>query len=265
MKRRLILTLAAGVLTILLMGQGVLAQHTHTEPQCDVESVIAHQQEHAQELVNFAAEAETDLDAALAKLYRTAVAYQALAAECGFDDAAAVEAEHEAEHAAAEVESQDILALANSIGDPEAGKELFNTFRAEVSFACATCHRVDSTEVLVGPGLLGVGSPTHDHSAHSDTTMEMNMPMPEATTAVDHGHSMEATPEADHDHSADAAPEAEAERTLDQIVTYLHTSIVDPSAYVVPGSPDNLMPKVYGEILTEDDINNLIAYLLTLR
>lgn len=46
---------------------------------------------------------------------------------------------------------------------------------------------------------------------------------------------------------------------------YLHTSIVDPSAYVVEGFPDNLMPKIYGEIFTEEQINDLIAYLYTLK
>ena len=44
---------------------------------------------------------------------------------------------------------------------------------------------------------------------------------------------------------------------------YLRESIVDPSAYVAEGEFDNLMPKVYGEILTEEEIDHLIAFLLT--
>ena len=44
---------------------------------------------------------------------------------------------------------------------------------------------------------------------------------------------------------------------------YLRESIVDPSAYVAEGESDNRMPKVYGEILTEEEINHLIAFLLT--
>lgn len=45
-------------------------------------------------------------------------------------------------------------------------------------------------------------------------------------------------------------------------VEYIHQSIVDPSAYVVEGYRD-LMNKTYGETLSEGDINNLIAFLLT--
>ncbi len=47
-------------------------------------------------------------------------------------------------------------------------------------------------------------------------------------------------------------------------VEYLHQSIVDPSAYVVEGFPDNLMPHVFGQVFTEEQINDLIAYLMTL-
>jgi mono/diheme cytochrome c family protein len=46
---------------------------------------------------------------------------------------------------------------------------------------------------------------------------------------------------------------------------YIHTSIVNPSAFVVPGFPDNLMPKVYGEIFTEEQINDIIAFIKTVK
>jgi cytochrome c2 len=43
---------------------------------------------------------------------------------------------------------------------------------------------------------------------------------------------------------------------------YLRESIVDPTAYLVEGyvAP---MPRVYGDILSEEDINDLIAFMLT--
>ncbi|MCH8094787.1 MAG: c-type cytochrome [Chloroflexi bacterium] len=44
---------------------------------------------------------------------------------------------------------------------------------------------------------------------------------------------------------------------------YLRQSIIDPSAFIAEGYRDNIMPKVYGEILTEEEIDHLIAYLLT--
>ncbi len=41
-------------------------------------------------------------------------------------------------------------------GDAAKGEVLFNTFQAEAGFACATCHRADSEDRLIGPGLLNV-------------------------------------------------------------------------------------------------------------
>lgn len=46
---------------------------------------------------------------------------------------------------------------------------------------------------------------------------------------------------------------------------YIHNSIVNPSAYVVEGYPDGLMPQVYAEIFTEEEISDIIAYLFTLK
>lgn len=45
---------------------------------------------------------------------------------------------------------------------------------------------------------------------------------------------------------------------------YLHDSIVNPSAYVVEGFPDNLMPQVYAQIFSEAQISDIIAYLMAL-
>jgi mono/diheme cytochrome c family protein len=45
---------------------------------------------------------------------------------------------------------------------------------------------------------------------------------------------------------------------------YIHQSIVNPSAYVVPDYPDGLMPQNWGQVLTEQQINDLVAYLMTL-
>lgn len=49
---------------------------------------------------------------------------------------------------------------------------------------------------------------------------------------------------------------------------YLHHSIVAPNDFIAPGDPpypENLMPQNYAEVLTEQQINDLVAYLLTLR
>lgn len=45
---------------------------------------------------------------------------------------------------------------------------------------------------------------------------------------------------------------------------YLRQSITQPSAYLADGSSDT-MPKIYGETLSEEDIDNLIAFLMSLE
>lgn len=108
---------------------------------------------------------------------------------------------------------------AAAVGDPEQGRILFNELKPEAGFACATCHRVDSEERLIGPGLLGVA----------------------AWAAAN---------------ISDQTPES-----------YLHQSIVDPNTYIVEGNPpypQSLMPQIYAELFTPEQINDLVAYLLTL-
>jgi nitric oxide reductase subunit C len=52
---------------------------------------------------------------------------------------------------------------------------------------------------------------------------------------------------------------------------YLRESIVDPNAYLVPGAAyrqadgQSVMPKDFGQTLTPADLDDLIAFLLTLR
>lgn len=122
----------------------------------------------------------------------------------------AVPTEDVTEEATQEVSVEEV------VGDPAIGQELFNEFRAEVNFACATCHYPDKEEQLVGPGMLGLGE--------------------RAATRVE---GLSAT-------------------------EYLRNSILHPSDYVVENFPDLLMPQVYADLFTEEQINNLIAYLKTL-
>lgn len=46
---------------------------------------------------------------------------------------------------------------------------------------------------------------------------------------------------------------------------YLRESIVEPNAYVVPGFAENLMFQRYAAVLTPGQIDDLVAYLLTLE
>ncbi len=136
---------------------------------------------------------------------------------------ATAQAEREAaaatQAAAEPVSAQPTAAQAAAIGDPDRGRALFNEMKPEAGFACSTCHRVDSQERLIGPGLKGVSA----WAAQNITNQ---------------------TPE-----------------------EYLHESIVNPNAYIVEGNPpypENLMPQIYGELFTPEQINDLVAYLMTL-
>ncbi|MCB9111909.1 MAG: 4Fe-4S dicluster domain-containing protein [Anaerolineales bacterium] len=46
---------------------------------------------------------------------------------------------------------------------------------------------------------------------------------------------------------------------------YLHQSIVEPNAFVVPGYPSGQMIQNFGDILTEEQIEDLIAFLMTMK
>lgn len=113
---------------------------------------------------------------------------------------------------------QSIAQLVEERGDPARGEELFNAMfsTASGSFMCATCHRTDSDERLIGPGMLTL--------------------------------------------SERAGQRVEGESAVE----YIYNSIVDPSAYVVQDYPDALMPQNYAEILEDQDIYDLIAYLMSL-
>jgi mono/diheme cytochrome c family protein len=46
---------------------------------------------------------------------------------------------------------------------------------------------------------------------------------------------------------------------------YLRQSILEPDAFVVSGFPSGTMPKVWGDVLSEEQIGQLLAYLVTLK
>ncbi len=48
-------------------------------------------------------------------------------------------------------------------------------------------------------------------------------------------------------------------------VEYIRQSITDPSAYIVESFPDGLMPQNWVEIYNEEEIDDIIAYLMTLQ
>jgi mono/diheme cytochrome c family protein len=51
------------------------------------------------------------------------------------------------------------------------------------------------------------------------------------------------------------------EGLADRDAAFIHQSIVDPDAEITSGFADNLMPEDYGETLTEQQLNDLVAFL----
>ncbi|MFP4440641.1 MAG: c-type cytochrome, partial [Chloroflexaceae bacterium] len=109
-----------------------------------------------------------------------------------------------------------------SIGDPDAGQQLWNqnliNTSGGVAAGCVTCHYVEAARGdFTGPNMAGIAV--------------------RAQTRV---------------------PDQSA-------VEYLRNSIVNSNEYVVEGYSAGVMPQNYGDILSEEQINNLVAYLLTLQ
>ncbi len=53
----------------------------------------------------------------------------------------------------------------------------------------------------------------------------------------------------------------------EDLKSYLHQSIVEPHIFIAPHTPafpDNVMPDTYGDVFTEDQINDLIDYIMSL-
>lgn len=113
-------------------------------------------------------------------------------------------------------------------GDAVRGAKLFSKFQPAAGMACANCHRVDSEERLVGPGLLNVAQRASNNVDERLTRRGIDP----------------------------AAP--------DRVERYLRAAIVDPTGYVLPGYPD-IMPKNWGKVFSNSELNDLIAYLRSLN
>lgn len=46
---------------------------------------------------------------------------------------------------------------------------------------------------------------------------------------------------------------------------YLYESIVEPNAYIVPGFQDSIMPSEFSKTLSEQELADLVAYLVSLK
>lgn len=55
---------------------------------------------------------------------------------------------------------------------------------------------------------------------------------------------------------------AEAKRANQPLASFIHTSIVDPNAYVEPGFPKGVMPQNFGQVIKKADLDTLVQYLI---
>jgi len=100
------------------------------------------------------------------------------------------------------------------------GKVVFEQFYEDVSFACSTCHYINSDDRLLGPGLLSIEDRFEEYDIEDDDDLE----------------------------------------------DYIIASIVNPRDFIVPDDnpyPENIMPITYGDFLTEDELDALVAYILS--
>lgn len=248
MRKRLLFAMMLCVAVLLLTVSATIAQDATAEatPEpCGTEGLLYAQEQYNAQAQEALAATTEDIPAALSQLYALGANYQALAIQCGYVNPSEAAPEHDDDEAA--------LHRARAVGDPERGEVLFNTVQPAIGFACATCHRVDTTERLVGPGLLGVGNPAHDPSEHAMSDH------PAAATESPDDHMMPGMGGMDMGNMNGMQG-----MDITDPEMYIRMSILHPSAFVVPGFPDNLMPQTYAEILSADEINDIVAYLLTL-
>lgn len=119
-------------------------------------------------------------------------------------------------------------------GDPAAGQTVFQTaftMPDGSAWACMACHSVTPDEMrLIGPGLFNVSERASTYP-------------PSAIEGASSG---------------------------DAVYDYIHTSIIDPEFFIAPTKEGDApwalnMPHGFGDLLTEQQLNDVIAYLMSLK
>ncbi len=163
-------------------------------------------------------------------------------ADTGAANASAEEAEADAEVANNEEDASNEEAEADTedagereaetvavAGDPALGQTVFNQSYNTASgpWICASCHSVDESQIrLIGPGLWGLGGEIGEQRI--------------------------------------------AESGDGDVTEYIRNSIIHPNDYIVPGDsagpyPQNLMPQNYEDLFSEEELDGLVAYIMTLQ
>ncbi len=135
-----------------------------------------------------------------------------LVAACGNDDADTTT------QPPATTQAATTTTRADTVGDPERGRQIWEDGGGALAGGCSFCHSLDGSEK---PG--NQRAPTWQGISGR---------------------------------AGDRVPGLSAEE-------YLRESIVDPTAYIVDGHFADSMPKGFKILLSEEDIDGLVAFLLT--
>ncbi len=110
-----------------------------------------------------------------------------------------------------------------------------------------------------GPTAAAVGDPTAGEALFKQATIG------DAAPGCITCHSLEAGQVVVGPSLAGVASRAGEQVAGQTAEEYLRNSILDPNAFIVKGYSVNGMYQDFGDVLTEQQVNDLVAYLLTLK
>ncbi len=139
-------------------------------------------------------------------------------------------------------------------------KVLMMALLALVIVGLAACGGGGSTAPAEGGEMASVGNAANGEKLFNQATIGPNS-SPGCVTC----HSLEEGVVVVGPSQAGLAARAAQRVAGESAEEYLHNSIVNPNAYLVEGFAEGVMYQNYGAELTEEQLNDLVAYLLTLQ
>ena len=129
-----------------------------------------------------------------------------------------------------------------------------------LALALVACGGGDDTADSGDTAADGVGNAANGEALFAQTTIG-SASAPGCITC----HSLEPDVVLVGPSQAGLATRAETREAGVSAEDYIRKSITDPNAYIVEGFTADVMYQNYGEELTEQEINDLVAYTLTLK
>ena len=156
-------------------------------------------------------------------------------------------------HQAAKTAKLATLSTRLSDGDPDRGRTLFHSAKAK----CNTCHRVNQLGKRVGPDLTKIGA---NRSAND---LLESIVFPSASIVRDYETLQVLTDDGQVYSgllSSESTIELEIQQASGETVTIRRTEIED-----IATSPTSVMPSAIEESLSEQELADVVSYLMSLR